>query len=50
MASDEEMSPEETTDELLEELQRAAEEHEAILRRQAALIARLREELKGMIR
>ena len=41
---------EESTDELLEELQAAAELHQKILERQAELIARLREELKGVKR
>ena len=36
------------TDDLLEELQKAAEEHRKILDRQAELIARLREELKDV--
>lgn len=35
---------------VLEQLQRAVEDHEAILRRQAALIKRLKEELKGVTR
>lgn len=39
-----------TTDELLEELQEAAELHKIILMRQAELIERLREELKGVSR
>lgn len=38
------------TDELLEELQRAADEHRRILDRQAELIQRLRNELKGVRR
>jgi len=38
------------TEELLEELQAAAEAHQAILKRQAELIARLRAELKGVPR
>lgn len=38
------------TAELLEELHKAAEQHRAILDRQAELIALLREELKGVIR
>jgi bacterioferritin (cytochrome b1) len=33
---------------VLEDLQKAVEEHEKILRRQAELIARLRAELKGV--
>lgn len=36
------------TDELLEELQRAAEEHKRILERQSELIRRLREGLKDV--
>lgn len=38
------------TDALLEQLQRAADEHKRILDRQADLIRRLRQELKGVIR
>ena len=41
-------SPE--TEDLLEELQRAAMEHQRILDRQAELIRRLREELKDVSR
>lgn len=36
------------TEELLEELQRAAELHQAILLRQGEIIQRLRAELKGV--
>lgn len=36
------------SEQVLEDLQRAVEEHEKILRRQAELIARLRMELKGV--
>lgn len=38
------------TEDLLEELQRAADQHQRILERQAELIKCLREELKGVIR
>jgi hypothetical protein len=38
------------TDGLLEELQRAADEHRLILERQQELITRLRAELKGVTR
>lgn len=38
------------TDQLLEELQRAADEHRQILERQAELIRRLREELRDVKR
>ena len=38
------------TDDLLEQLQKAAEDHQRILERQAELIRRLRAELKEMKR
>jgi uncharacterized coiled-coil protein SlyX len=38
------------TEDLLEELQAAAEQHRKILERQSDLIQRLREELKGVNR
>lgn len=38
------------TDDLLEELQKAADEHQRILERQSDLIRRLREELKEVKR
>lgn len=38
------------TDDLLEELQKAADEHRRILERQSELIRRLREELKDVRR
>lgn len=40
----------EDTNDLLDELQKAANLHQEILERQAVLIARLREELKGVTR
>lgn len=42
------MSASNETDDLLEQLQRAADEHKRILERQSDLIRRLREELKDV--
>lgn len=47
---DSEQARADETEELLEELQRAADLHQAILCRQAEIIQRLRQELKGVAR